>query len=1114
METAAAIAKKNPEKTRPQVSDDQVSILRFQSLEEADAIPLVRRGKMIVDLHGNLFRSFYDMLRVCDFSGLRKLDLSNNKVDELPDAFQLLPALQILYLHQNQIVDWSNLERLKSLPRILHITLFSNPIVNRPGYRHYVVNSLPTLIALDLHVITDEERCDDIAKRPRFRTLSTGMSFRMPSGMASLTNPVLQTQELNRHIQVLRRQYEKNCPSVLIQRNFRGFLQRCKFQNLVAVRGHAASRIGAVFRGWVERKAMCYRLPWSFLKHHLFALPGRHKALALIRMYLQRYSDFEREERRQCEAANRIKRFFRMLVNGKKDYIAALRLEEVPVAYFMKDQRKLLETRMAETLTEQEVAQIKVQETQDKYETIRVADPEDLRWSPLPLVVVHRLCAGMKLKRRASEQTFLSVNPERSVYSFCGKDPAVEKIFRVVQLKFTGAKQIKRLRDAAINRKQKRVVDAYSDLGAIYSPDPALLVRFVSHTFESNCRAAKSGGETLGLYFEPILARVAAAVGIQAWYRSRKIVKRECLLQSVANTRAAIFVQRWTRWNALRMRLRLLSDVRQHCGRIEGSILLLEEGLYLRLQHLSEERGKKKAAIMEQHVKFGFVRNKVLAWYNLDDHKALQRYSNGPGKIVCPNWMDVSFPAVNHDACSATEDLMGLLHSTFAPAELKSYLQLVDSRYKGLDVTPSLSFVKIVCDSKEEARRRAYLMAIKTFSPRTQEYVRMYTPEMLQSPVNCAQHLKTWKAFGVDRGGIQIEPAHPEDAAKEESNPWPSIISRAPVVLLDLDCVRLQQSEVYSNVFGHVGTAENEVVDVNDVYDNEKELAELRAKQLQEEKTEQQNKKTLYHELLKYRARFVKREKKQLEEIKRQQQESYIEDMQSQVQNVRQMQRSVKSQHKEIYDKQLDAFHKILREERATIKTIIEKGREENLRGKAELRGYVQKLDESRRRKKDDRAFCVGFMQIQNLINKQLKITDHQKLNNASMIEKRERMREIKRKIATRSARPDAVIKIKNLDALNQSATGAFEENIQSVPPQSKGKGSVSVFRRYDVYLKRKQLDGARMNKSMVAGTGRSEAAGGLQRIQAKKGRAKPAIFREELYPIVHKAANDEDVQE
>jgi len=62
----------------------------------------------------------------------------------------------------------------------MHITLFSNPVCSIPGYRHFMVNSINTLLALDNFVITDEERIEDASFGYRFRGLNEFMKLHIP----------------------------------------------------------------------------------------------------------------------------------------------------------------------------------------------------------------------------------------------------------------------------------------------------------------------------------------------------------------------------------------------------------------------------------------------------------------------------------------------------------------------------------------------------------------------------------------------------------------------------------------------------------------------------------------------------------------------------------------------------------------------------------------------------------------------------------------------------------------------------------------------------------------------------------------------------------------------
>lgn len=111
-----------------------------------------------------------DLEYLPSLAALRKLDLSHNEILSLPSPQSLegLKSLKILYLHDNEISEWTALKALVAVPQLLHLTLFNNPVVTIPGYRHFLANSSTTLLALDNYLITDEERLEDACFGYRF----------------------------------------------------------------------------------------------------------------------------------------------------------------------------------------------------------------------------------------------------------------------------------------------------------------------------------------------------------------------------------------------------------------------------------------------------------------------------------------------------------------------------------------------------------------------------------------------------------------------------------------------------------------------------------------------------------------------------------------------------------------------------------------------------------------------------------------------------------------------------------------------------------------------------------------------------------------------------------
>lgn len=94
-------------------------------------------------------------------TSLIKLDLSSNQLADLPLRFASFPHLRILYLHDNQLaacpIAKTNLD---------YVSLFDNPLKD---YRRALIDQNEKLLAVDLHVVTRQERV--LQEGPKTHTL-------------------------------------------------------------------------------------------------------------------------------------------------------------------------------------------------------------------------------------------------------------------------------------------------------------------------------------------------------------------------------------------------------------------------------------------------------------------------------------------------------------------------------------------------------------------------------------------------------------------------------------------------------------------------------------------------------------------------------------------------------------------------------------------------------------------------------------------------------------------------------------------------------------------------------------------------------------------------------
>ncbi|XP_065609055.1 leucine-rich repeat-containing protein 72 [Cyrtonyx montezumae] len=90
---------------------------------------------------------------------LTELYLSNNELTDISGALKNLHSLQILLLHNNQLEQLGEtVKELKGIISLQTLNLFCNPLACDPGYRLYVIHSLPSVQLLDRKSVTQKER--------------------------------------------------------------------------------------------------------------------------------------------------------------------------------------------------------------------------------------------------------------------------------------------------------------------------------------------------------------------------------------------------------------------------------------------------------------------------------------------------------------------------------------------------------------------------------------------------------------------------------------------------------------------------------------------------------------------------------------------------------------------------------------------------------------------------------------------------------------------------------------------------------------------------------------------------------------------------------------------
>ena len=101
-------------------------------------------------------------LEQLDIPQLEELWLSYNKIDKL-SGLDKLKNLKVLYMSNNQISNWTEIERLANqCPELVDVLFVGNPIYNNAptelDYRYMMLQRLPKLSKLDGVPVEPEER--------------------------------------------------------------------------------------------------------------------------------------------------------------------------------------------------------------------------------------------------------------------------------------------------------------------------------------------------------------------------------------------------------------------------------------------------------------------------------------------------------------------------------------------------------------------------------------------------------------------------------------------------------------------------------------------------------------------------------------------------------------------------------------------------------------------------------------------------------------------------------------------------------------------------------------------------------------------------------------------
>lgn len=330
----------------------------------------------------------------------------------------------------------------------MHLTLFGNPVCSIPGYRHFLVNSISSLLALDNYVITDEERIEDASFGYRFRGLNEFMKLHIPDYTREKS---AEQHMFNLEVDIyrLRRIFERNSPSILIQSLYRGYRSRNIVKIYFNERKHKIIKIQKIARGFLLRQKLKRdlrdMLVWTNEEHLMMSNVELRKRAAAKRIYLQMMDFYVRKEtlRRRIAAALKIQTYWRMRYVKNTSFINALQLSKYPRLFILKEQKpifiKIIRNLMPlfeekHGLSYDELIQCLTED--QKYDTIRVTEPDMFPRKPLPLIQFTKPIHGnfkVQFNKALPPNKFADPNFTLRDFIFSDNKPVTDAHLKILQ---------------------------------------------------------------------------------------------------------------------------------------------------------------------------------------------------------------------------------------------------------------------------------------------------------------------------------------------------------------------------------------------------------------------------------------------------------------------------------------------------------------------------------------------------------------------------------------------------------------------------------------------------------------------------------------------------------
>lgn len=721
-----------------------LNILKLDGLELESGFKLLLQefgvSAYLMSLKNN---SFTEIDINLGFSNLHKLDLSTNYIVSVgsKDLWSSMPRLQILYLHDNLLETWETFESLSVLPSILHLTLFNNPCIHLQGYRKFMISSLPTLLALDFYISTEEER--------------KGLAPLDLEGAKVWIQDTSDIRNFKQHLYKLKRKWEKCSPIIKIQSYWRRFKVRRNMGGHLSVRDKMAVIIQKNVRGWLLRNKLkrdLEKLLRETNNEHLLYDPEEFvhfKAVKKIESWYKVYKEKKMMVRRRHNASTKISSFYRkwkacrinfpllsytkvyILKSQQRTLICLLRALSIyaPNVYHPANN---IQDRVAPEFFEKLPRKFEGYSFEELFnriidcrsvKVIRFPDLDNLQYTDIPTLQMVKWVPHAKMANSGYLRP-LKNTPISKLYSTKAEYEILKKF------KNRGCAITKEERDKIKDVHQN--LDDYLDLFEFSAPTAEFLHELLLLIFEYNKYLNSKDYPIFIPIYEIFLKRVKAACTVQAIWRGHRVRKHRTLAMQVIERRAALIVQRWWRMIKYWYRINALIKLKNLLKEINSSTLYLQEHLF---QCLSTYEGKHKFA--EQDFTY-FCRESTVYLLNCsrENHKLL------------PQWVGTQLFIDRTGATPGDEEktLQAVVLSG-ARVDIVTLNSQVQEAKVG---NPGLKFLKLEFDSVEEAKRRVAVLFLQTLDNRSKSFIPLLTLTHLKHSFLMTRLRSVWKAWNIN----------------------------------------------------------------------------------------------------------------------------------------------------------------------------------------------------------------------------------------------------------------------------------------------------------------------------------------------------------------------------